>query len=212
MRWRRSTREGSIYRTKRARANLTYLFAASVKSEGAQVDMVTVRTVIKGLRRWFDRKRSWFWRYFTVQDLLVGPSAVPSNGNIVDGRIKWRDSVRKVEEFEEYARKSGRSCSDFWRMVTKLGELIVERHHYCREFRSINDFYTPKLGGMCWHRFWTSIRGSVKYRSAGWAMVTSLQGSCRWGWLPTRRQLNMTKSRRGDVFMPMISIGVCRWP
>ena len=50
-RWRRSTREGSIYRTKRVRANLTYLFAASVKSEGTQVDMVNVRTVIKGLRR-----------------------------------------------------------------------------------------------------------------------------------------------------------------
>ena len=48
---RRSTREGSIYRTKRAGADLTYLFAASVKSEGAQVDMVTVRTVIKGLCR-----------------------------------------------------------------------------------------------------------------------------------------------------------------
>jgi len=48
-RWRRSTREGSIYRTKWAGANLTYLFAASVKSEGAQVDMVTVHTVIKGL-------------------------------------------------------------------------------------------------------------------------------------------------------------------
>jgi hypothetical protein len=51
MRWRRSTREGSIYRTKRARANLTYLFAVSVKSEGTQVDMVTVRMIIKGLRR-----------------------------------------------------------------------------------------------------------------------------------------------------------------
>jgi len=50
-RWRRSTRAGSIYRTKWAGANLTYLFAASVKSEGVQVDMVTVRTVIKELRR-----------------------------------------------------------------------------------------------------------------------------------------------------------------
>ena len=48
------------------------------------------------------------WRYFTVQDLLVGPSAVLSNSNIADGRIKWRNSVREVEEFEEYARKSGR--------------------------------------------------------------------------------------------------------
>jgi len=50
-RWRKSTGEGSIYRTKQAGANLTYLFAASMKSEGVQVDMVTVRTVIKGLRR-----------------------------------------------------------------------------------------------------------------------------------------------------------------
>jgi len=32
--WEKSTREGSIYRTRRAGANLTYLFAASVKSEG----------------------------------------------------------------------------------------------------------------------------------------------------------------------------------
>jgi len=51
MRWRRSTREGTIYRTKQARANLTYLFAVSVKSEDTQVDMVTIHTVIKGLRR-----------------------------------------------------------------------------------------------------------------------------------------------------------------
>jgi len=50
-RWRKSTGEGSIYRTKPAGVNLTYLFAASVKSEGVQVDMVTVCTVIKGLRR-----------------------------------------------------------------------------------------------------------------------------------------------------------------
>ena len=97
----KSTREGSIYRTKQAGADLTYLFAISVKSEGAQVDIVTVRTVIKGLRR------SRFWRYFTIQDLLVGPSVVLSNGNIADGRIKWRDSVQGVEEFEEYARESG---------------------------------------------------------------------------------------------------------
>jgi len=51
MQWRRSTREETIYRTKRARVNLTYLFAVAVKSEDTQVDMVTVRTVIKGLRR-----------------------------------------------------------------------------------------------------------------------------------------------------------------
>jgi len=51
IRWGRSTGEGSIYRTKWVGANMTYLFAASAKSEGVQVNMVTVRTVIKGLRR-----------------------------------------------------------------------------------------------------------------------------------------------------------------
>ena len=86
-RWRSSTKEGGIYRTKRARANLTYLFAASVKSESVQVDMVTVRTIIKGLCRWFDSKR---WRYLTVQDHLVGPSAVLSNSNIADEHILGR--------------------------------------------------------------------------------------------------------------------------
>jgi len=57
MRWRRSTGEGSIYRTKRAGAKLTYLFAAFVKSEGVQVEMVTVCTTIKGLCRRFDSER-----------------------------------------------------------------------------------------------------------------------------------------------------------
>ena len=47
-----------------------------------------------------------------MRDLLVGPSAVPSNGNIADGRIKWKDLVREVEEFEESTGESGRGCSD----------------------------------------------------------------------------------------------------
>jgi len=47
----KSTGEESIYRTKRAGANLAYLFAVSMKSEGVQVDMATVRTIIKGLRK-----------------------------------------------------------------------------------------------------------------------------------------------------------------
>jgi len=47
-----------------------------------------------------------------VRDFLVGPSAVFSNGNIADGRIKWKDLVRKVQEFEEPAGESGRGCSD----------------------------------------------------------------------------------------------------
>ena len=52
----------------------------------------------------------------------------------------------------------------------------------------------------------------IKNRSADEATVTSLKGSCRWRWLPMRKLLNKTKSRGGDVFVPMISISVCRWP
>ena len=47
-----------------------------------------------------------------MRDLLVGPSAVPYNGNIADERIKWRDPVQEVEEFEESAGESGQGCSD----------------------------------------------------------------------------------------------------
>ena len=47
-----------------------------------------------------------------MRDFLIGPSAVASNGNIVDGRIKWRDPVQKVEKFEESAGESGQGCSD----------------------------------------------------------------------------------------------------
>jgi len=57
-RWRKSTEEGSIYWTNRAGAFLTYLFAVSVKIEGVHVDMVTFRTIIKGLCGCFDSKRS----------------------------------------------------------------------------------------------------------------------------------------------------------
>jgi len=48
-RWRKSAEEGAIYRTKRLGAFLTYLFVVSVKFKGVQLDMVTVRMVIKGL-------------------------------------------------------------------------------------------------------------------------------------------------------------------
>ena len=96
-RWRKSTGEGSIYRTKRVGANLTYLFTVSVKSKGVQVDMVTVRMAIKGLRRWFGSKRSWFWRYLIVQDLLVGSSVVFSNENVADERMFGRFGSRSWE-------------------------------------------------------------------------------------------------------------------
>ena len=115
-RWRKSTKEGSIYRAKWAGAILTYLFAIF---EGVQVDMVTVRTVIKGLYRRFDSKRSWFWRYFTVQDLLVGSSAVYSNGKVADEWVfRWFSLV--------CARDPGWGCFDLV-INDRQEEIIVKR-------------------------------------------------------------------------------------
>jgi len=34
-----------------------------------------------------------------VRDLLVGPSAAPCNGNIADGRIKWRCPFGRLRYF-----------------------------------------------------------------------------------------------------------------
>jgi len=142
-RWRRSTVEGSIYRTKWAGANLTYLFVASVKSEGVQVDMVTVRTTIKGLCTWFGKLRN----------------------------------SRNLQE------KLGWGCLDLV-INCQSREVIAEKCHYWGEFRSINDFIPRN-----WKACVDTIFGHVslythlelmKRRSADWAMVASLQGSCRW--------------------------------
>jgi len=43
-----------------------------------------------------------------VQDLLVGPSAVPSIGYIADGRIKCGCPVWEVEKFMESAEEWAR--------------------------------------------------------------------------------------------------------
>jgi len=51
----------------------------------------------------------------------------------------------------------------------------------------------------------------MKWRSAGGAMVTSLQGSCRWRLMPMGKQPIMTKSRSSDAFMPMASADGCQW-
>ena len=210
-RWRKSTGEGSIYRTKWAGANLTYLFASSVKSEGVQVDMVTVRTIIKGLQRWCDSKRSWFWRYFTVQDRLVGSSAVFSNGNIADERISGEVWFRNSRNLQE----NRAEVVQIWRLITKLGGVIAERHHYWREVRSINDFILRNWGAcvdtVFGHVSFEAHLELMKCRSADGAMVTSLQGSCRWRSILMGEQPNMTKSRSGDAFMPMANADGCRW-
>jgi len=91
----------------------------------------------------------------------------------------------------------------------------VERVHCCREFWSINDFILRNWGAcvdtVFGHVYFDTYLELMKCRSADGAMVTSLQGSCRWRWLPMRKQPDMTKSRSDDVFVPMISAGVCQW-
>jgi len=42
-------------------------------------------------------------------------------------------------------------------------------------------------------------------------VVAGLQKSCRVGLVPMGKQPNMTKSRSGDVFVPMTSADGCRW-
>ena len=50
-------------------------------------------------------------------------------------------------------------------LVTKLGELIVERHHYCRELQSINDFILRNWGHVL-TPFLDMYPGSVECGSA----------------------------------------------
>ena len=107
IRWRKSTREESIYRTRRAGAILTYLFTVSVKSEGVQVDMVTVRTVIKGLCSWFDSKRSWFLEIFYC---ARSPGRLISSfylTGMLPMNVFWGDPVREGKKFEVRAGRPG---------------------------------------------------------------------------------------------------------
>jgi len=67
-----------------------------------------------------------------------------------------------------------------WWLITRLGEVIAERRHYCREFQSINDFILRNWGACVDTIFGrVSFDTCLEYRSADGAMVTGLQGSCR---------------------------------
>ena len=47
-----------------------------------------------------------------MQDRLVGPSAVLSNGNIADERIKWRDLIKRLRNSRNLQENRGRGCLD----------------------------------------------------------------------------------------------------
>jgi len=84
-------------------------------------------------------------RYFTIQGVLVSPSAVLCNGNIADGQLKWRCPFEGWG-FRGIWRGTRPGLFRLRLSVTKLRELIAERHHYCREFWGINDFILRNWG------------------------------------------------------------------
>ena len=85
-------------------------------------------------------------RHVTVRDVLVSPSAAFCNGNIDDGRLKWRCPFGKL-----------RISRDLQKNRIRVVQIEVvgyqdgsinygNRHHYCREFRSINDLILRNWG------------------------------------------------------------------
>jgi len=71
-----------------------------------------------------------------------------SNGNIPDEHISGEVQFKRLRNSRNLQENRAKVVQ-IWRLITKLGEVIEERHHYCREFQSINDFILRKLGGMC---------------------------------------------------------------
>ena len=95
-----------------------------------------------------------------MQDRLVGPSAIFSNGNIADERISGEvrfERLRNLRNLQENRAK----VVQIWRLITKLGEVIAKRRHYCREFWSINDFILRN-----WGHVLTPFFGHVSFRYA----------------------------------------------
>jgi len=113
-----------------------------------------------------------------MQDRLVGPSTVFSNGNIavecISGEIRF-ERLRNSRNLQENRAKVVH--------ITKLGEIIMERRHYYREFRSINDFILQNWGAcvdtVFGHVSFDTHLELIRCKSADGAVVTSLQGSCR---------------------------------
>ena len=83
-----------------------------------------------------------------MQDLLVGPSAALSNGNIADGRIKWRCPFWKDEEFEEPTGESGQGCSDLNGRLPNLRINCGKASLLQKNFGALMILYS-EIGGMC---------------------------------------------------------------
>jgi len=83
-------------------------------------------------------------RYGT--SILVSPSANLGNGNIADVRLKRKCSFVKLRILRDLQKNRVRVVQ-----IEVVGYRVRsincgKRHHYCREFRSINDFILQNWG------------------------------------------------------------------
>ena len=81
-----------------------------------------------------------------MRDLLVGPSAGFYNGNIADVRLRRKCPFRKLRISRNMQKNRIRVVQ-----IEVVGYEIRsincgKRHHYCREFRSIDDFILRNWG------------------------------------------------------------------
>ena len=79
-------------------------------------------------------------------DVLISPSAGLCNGNIADVRLKRKCPFRKLRISRDLQKNRIRVVQ-----IEVVGYQIRsincgKRHHYCREFRSINDFILRNWG------------------------------------------------------------------
>ena len=84
-------------------------------------------------------------RYFTKRIVLISPSAGLCNDNIADGRIEWKCPFGRLRISRDIRRNQTRVVQ-IKAVGYQIEELIAERHHYCREFWSINDFILQNWG------------------------------------------------------------------
>jgi len=78
--------------------------------------------------------------------VLISPSASPCNGSIADTRLKWKCPFGKLR-ISRNLRKNQIRIDQIKAVGYQIGSINCgERHHYCREFRSIDDFILRNWG------------------------------------------------------------------
>ena len=90
----------------------------------------------------------------------------------------------------------------------------MERRHYCRKFQSINDFILRNWGA-CVDTVFEHVSFDTHLELLGYRSADGAVGDESGGELPIKvvadgKQPDMTESRSGDIFVPMINDGVCR--